>query len=395
MVVRVRPITNDAGNRLRRIVRHGQDAIEVKRAQVILASAQGFTPPKIGFVALMSEDYVRELIHAFNLHGFSMPKPHWGPGPKAKFSDGQRQALVALATSRPRDLELAFTQWSLSRAREAAIDRGIVPSISEEWLRVLLHEADVSYQSLRTWKKSDHPEREVKKEYIAKLTRQPHDPPVVLSGDEIGPIQLVPQGGSGWFPRGTPGRIPAEYHREFGTAYYFLMLNVYHQTLSGQSIGRSTRRTGWSFSLRRVRSPPGRAGLSDSGRALHSLDTDGAAVGQGAPGDPGAHGHPRELDEPRGEPRRGPPEARARREYPRIVARGECAFRQAISYRGRERALRKKRFRDPRCASGRSTGDLYGSRTRALILCSALSFSQLGTNSGLEFITRLRNFRKD
>lgn len=73
MVIRVREISDDEGNRLRRIVRHGQSAIEVKRAQVILASAQGFTPPKIAVIALMSEDYVRQLIHAFNLHGFSMP----------------------------------------------------------------------------------------------------------------------------------------------------------------------------------------------------------------------------------------------------------------------------------------------------------------------------------
>lgn len=257
MVVRVRPITDDEGNRLRRIVRHGQNAIEVKRAQVILASAQGFTPPKIGVIALMSEDYVRRLIHEFNLHGFSMLKPHWGPGPKAKFSDAQRDALVALGTSRPKDLGLPFTQWSLSRLRKAAVDRGVVPSISEEWLRVILLEADLSHQSLRTWKKSTDPEREVKKEYIEKLTRQPHNPPVVLSADEIGPIQLVPQGGSGWFPKGVPGRIPAEYKREFGTAYYFLMLNVYHQTLSGQ-LYRSKHSTNWQefVAEERAKYPP-------------------------------------------------------------------------------------------------------------------------------------------
>ena len=100
MVVRVREISDDEGNRLRRIVRHGRDAIEMKRAQVIMASAQGFTPPKIAVIALMSEDYVRQLIHAFNLHGFAMLKPHWGPGPKVKFTEAQREGLVALATSR-------------------------------------------------------------------------------------------------------------------------------------------------------------------------------------------------------------------------------------------------------------------------------------------------------
>lgn len=114
--------------------------------------------------------------------------------------------------------------------------RGVVTSISEEWLRVILHESEVSHQSLRTWKESSDPEREGKKRYIERLTRMPHNPPVVLSGDEIGPIQLIPQGGSGWFPEKRPGRIPAEYRKEFGTTYYFLMLNVYHQQLSGQVV---------------------------------------------------------------------------------------------------------------------------------------------------------------
>ena len=236
MVVRVREISDEEGNKLRRIVRHGQNAIEVKRAQVIMASAQGFTPPKISVIALMSDDYVRQLIHAFNLHGFKMLKPQWGPGPKTKFTEVQREGLIALATSHPKDLGLPYTQWSLSRLREEAMNRGVVTSISEEWLRVILHESEVSHQSLRTWKESPDPEREGKKRYIEKLTRMPHNPPVVLSGDEIGPIQLIPQGGSGWFPEKRPGRIPAEYRKEFGTTYYFLMLNVYHQQLSGQVV---------------------------------------------------------------------------------------------------------------------------------------------------------------
>ena len=122
MVVRVRSITDDEGNRLRRIVRHGQDAIEVKRAQVILASAQGFTPAKIRVIALMSEDYIRQLIHEFNLHGFKMLKAHWGPGPKAKLSDDRRHALTTLATSRPNDLHPARFKF-LSHVDHSSLGR--------------------------------------------------------------------------------------------------------------------------------------------------------------------------------------------------------------------------------------------------------------------------------
>jgi transposase len=234
MVLRVRELSLEEGEKLRRIVRHGQNAIEFKRAQIVLASYQGNTPPRIAIIALASEDYIRGVIRAFNEHGMAMLKPKWGPGRPPKFTDDQRKALVDLALSRPRDLGLPYAQWSLSRLREQAVQRCIVTSISEEWLRVILHEDDVSHQSIRTWKTSPDPLFEEKKRTIDRLTRKRHNPPVVLSMDEIGPIQLIPHGGEGWFPQQVPARIPAEYEKKFGTVYYFLTLNVFHQRLFGR-----------------------------------------------------------------------------------------------------------------------------------------------------------------
>ncbi len=56
MVVRVHENNDEEGNKFRRIVRHHQSAIEVKRAQVILVATRGFTPPKIAVIAPKSED---------------------------------------------------------------------------------------------------------------------------------------------------------------------------------------------------------------------------------------------------------------------------------------------------------------------------------------------------
>ncbi len=55
-MLRVRDRTLEEGQKVRRIVRHGQNAIEFKRAQIILASYQGNTPPRIAIIALASED---------------------------------------------------------------------------------------------------------------------------------------------------------------------------------------------------------------------------------------------------------------------------------------------------------------------------------------------------
>ena len=75
-------------------------------------------------------------------------------------------------------------------------------SISLEWLRGILDEADVSRQSRKTWKESKDPEFDRKKRRIDRLTHRKHKPPVVLSADEIGPVSLEPNNGMGRCPAG-------------------------------------------------------------------------------------------------------------------------------------------------------------------------------------------------
>jgi transposase len=253
MVIHVRNITNEEGNRLRAIVRRGKDPIEMRRAQVILASAQGFTPPKIELIVLMNQKYVRTLIHHFNKEGFKMLKPHWNPGITKKFTEEQKRELVSLATSRPKDLGLPFQQWSLRSLRNAALKRGIIDSISREWLRIILDESEISFQSIKTWKKSKDPEFQKKKRRIERLTRRKSNPPIVLSVDEMGPFSLKPYGGEGWFHQTDPDRIPANYHKYKGTRFEYICLNVYHQILSVKQY-ENKGGVPWLDFLKRVRS---------------------------------------------------------------------------------------------------------------------------------------------
>ena len=117
---------------------------------------------------------------------------------------------------------------------------------------MILHEDEVSHQSIRTWKTSPDPLFEEKKRKIDQLTRKRHNPPVVLSADEIGPIQLIPHGGEGWCPHQRPGRIPAEYHRKFASVYDILTLNGYHQWLFGR-VYRTKHAANWLEYLKDVR----------------------------------------------------------------------------------------------------------------------------------------------
>ena len=181
-------------------------------------------------------------------------------------------------------------------------------SISLEWLRVICDEADITHQSIRTWKESNDPKFEEKRRRIDRLTAKRHNPPIVLSLDEIGPISLKPAGGKGWFPKGLPGRIPATYVRHDGTR-----VPVRVPERLPPDAERSPRGAQGRANLAEVAEVPAgqvcrdRAGLHDSGRPQRPLDAGDPRVGEGPQGDPGPFCDERLLDEPGRVPRGAPP----------------------------------------------------------------------------------------
>jgi hypothetical protein len=79
--VRVREISDDEGNRLKRIVRRGSgSAVTWRRAQMVLWSAQGMSVARIAGPAFTSEDRVRDVPHNFNADGFDSLYPRYAGG---------------------------------------------------------------------------------------------------------------------------------------------------------------------------------------------------------------------------------------------------------------------------------------------------------------------------
>ena len=66
----VRPVTMTEGRRLQRIGRTASDPVKLRRAIVVLMSAQGQPVPDIAHLLDCSQEYVRGVIHAFNDTGF-------------------------------------------------------------------------------------------------------------------------------------------------------------------------------------------------------------------------------------------------------------------------------------------------------------------------------------
>jgi transposase len=159
----VRELTASEGNQLVRIARKGSDSVEVRRALVVLASAQKMRVPEISALYHMSQEHIRHILHHFNEGGFASLKPRYSGGRPRTFTQEKRADIIELAQIPPRTLGLPFTHWSLSKLKETAEQKGMVKSISIETIRVILDEADITYQHTKTWKESNDPEFEAKK----------------------------------------------------------------------------------------------------------------------------------------------------------------------------------------------------------------------------------------
>lgn len=209
--VRVREISAEEGNRLLRIVRRDSGSVVTwRRAQIVLLSAQGMPVPRIAEVTFTSPDRVRDVIHNFDADGFDSLYPRYRGGRPPTFDAEQRTQIKRIALSRPTDHGLPFSTWSLPKLAEFLVAEGVVDDISHEGLRQLLRREGVSFQRLKTWKTSNDPNYEAKKNRVLELyaiadgEREPgpDDPTVVFSVDEFGPLNLQPHPGRHWAARG-------------------------------------------------------------------------------------------------------------------------------------------------------------------------------------------------
>jgi transposase len=274
--IRVREISNEEGNRLLRIVRRSSGSVVTwRRAQMVLLSAQGMEVGQIAKVAFSSPDRVREVLHNFSADGFDSLYPRYSGGRPPTFTLPQRQEIKKVALSRPQDHDLPFSTWSLAKLADFLVAEGVVDDISHEGLRVLLREEGVSFQALKTWKASNDPDFEAKKNRILMLyaiadgRMEPGDgdPTVVICVDEFGPLNLQPHPGRQWAAvsgrQTDPGRPPrrrrrATFTRPHGIRHLLAAYDLSTDRLYGHVKVRKGRTQFLTF-CRYVRSlhPPG------------------------------------------------------------------------------------------------------------------------------------------
>ncbi|WP_342222251.1 IS630 family transposase [Nocardia gipuzkoensis] len=234
-----------------RIIRRGTGSVVTwRRAQMILLSAQGMPVPKIAEVSFTSADRVRDVIHNFNADGFDSLYPKYAGGRPKTFTLPERREIKKLAKSAPTEHDLPFSTWSLTKLAEFLVAEGVVDDISHEGLRVLLREEGVSFQKVKTWKRSKDPDYKAKKARVEHLyaiadgevVPDSDEPQVIFCLDEFGPLNLQPHPGRQWAERGgkhkDPDREPrrrrrATYTRPHGVRHLFAAYDLGKDKLYG------------------------------------------------------------------------------------------------------------------------------------------------------------------
>lgn len=227
----VRELTLEEGQRLKQISKRAKYQSKRQRAMILLASSTGMGAPQIAAVVRSDESHIRKVIHAFNDRGFESLDPDYRGGRPKKTTPEQRDRIIAVARARPDSQGVPLTRWSLPRLAVHLAGLGI--EISEETLRQTLISAGLSHQRTRSWKWSPDPDFAEKAERVLGLYRECPDDGVVVCFDEMGPIQLIPQPGSGWAPLKRPERLRATYSKKQGVRYLFATYDVHDDQLTG------------------------------------------------------------------------------------------------------------------------------------------------------------------
>ncbi|WP_245676927.1 IS630 family transposase [Nocardia acidivorans] len=221
----VRAVTPEEGRRLQKITKTSKQPVRMRRAIVVMCSAQHQPVPAIARLMHVSEAYVRQVIHEFNERGFEALDPKWSGGRPRKVDRATRERIACIARCCPRDLGWPFSMWSLSKLREV-LQLNKIAEISRETLRKILKAEGVSWQAVKTWKAGLDPEFTAKMNRILDLYDHPPAEGRVLCVDEFGPLNLQPRAGRGWFPQRKPKRVRATYHRTQGVRHLLGALDL-------------------------------------------------------------------------------------------------------------------------------------------------------------------------
>jgi hypothetical protein len=95
------------------------------------------------------------------------------PNPKGRppiLRAEQLRELVDVALSSPAERGLPFSTWSVPKLSEYCRRQGLIPAVTDEWVRRLLRREGLTAQRVRSWKTSRDPHFDRKKNASVRST---------------------------------------------------------------------------------------------------------------------------------------------------------------------------------------------------------------------------------
>ena len=161
----VRPLTADERQALEK-GRKSAAAFTVRRAQVLLASADGLGPAEIGRVVGCTAQAARNAVRAFHADGLGclVAKSHARKGPGRVWDRARDDDLKDLLHRRPREFGKPTSLWTLALAAEVCHEKGWTPRpLSIEAIRQTLKRLGVGWHRAKHWITSPDPDYAKKK----------------------------------------------------------------------------------------------------------------------------------------------------------------------------------------------------------------------------------------
>jgi transposase len=142
------------------------DGFELRRCQIILASARGEHAIAIAQSVGCCDETVREVIKAFNLRGLQALKPGSRRPHKtqAAFSAEQAERLKEILHHSPRTFGKPSSLWTCELAAEVSFEQQLIQErVSGETIRATLKRMGVKWARAKHWITSPDPEYSRKK----------------------------------------------------------------------------------------------------------------------------------------------------------------------------------------------------------------------------------------
>jgi len=241
------------GRKLHQLKRQLSNAVNSRRARVILLSRGGLCNRGIAQRVGLSPQWVRRVIHRFNEAGIDGITwyPYFGSGgTPRRFTADVVEEIGEVALS---PQLIGMSVWSLAKLRDYLVEQKIIEWISLEWLWRILRRCRIRWRHTKTWKESNDPAFRPKYRRIRRLYDHPPPGGVRLCVDEFGPLNLLPRHGRHYARTGHVDRRRATYRRTAGVRYFMGVYDLDRDTLTGYFVNKKNRRTFLGF-LRWIRS---------------------------------------------------------------------------------------------------------------------------------------------